>query len=138
MFFRKRGMPHRVIVSLCALLCVNATFAKRVFMLANKTPYLKISNSSVPEATAIGPSDFVVFNGLIAVLDSDNHAISFFKKNGDFVKRIELPAGGSVSSERLTASSWLRSMSVKSSSRACSCAAGSSTHTRASFAHIGR
>lgn len=54
---------------------------------------LKISNSSVPEATAIGPSDFVVFNGLIAVLDSDNHAISFFKKNGDFVKRIELPQG---------------------------------------------
>lgn len=75
------------------LLFSNITHAKRMFILGNETPHLKILNKPAPEMSAVGPTDFVVFNGLIAVLDSDNHAISFFNQRGNYIKRIELPSG---------------------------------------------
>ncbi|HCX3504811.1 TPA: hypothetical protein OZL71_001263 [Legionella pneumophila] len=84
-------MIHMVIVS--ALFLTHVAYAKRMIVLGNETPYLKISNMHPIEVTTTGPSDFVVFNGLVAVLDSDNHAISFFNQKGNYVKRIELPSG---------------------------------------------
>ncbi|HCJ4232870.1 hypothetical protein [Legionella jordanis] len=81
------------IVMAVTLLFSNITHAKRMFMLGNVTPHLKILNKPAPEMSAVGPTDFVVFNGLIAVLDSDNHAISFFNYRGNYIKRIELPSG---------------------------------------------
>lgn len=72
---------------------INPAYAETVFKLNNQTPYLKISNKQQAEVSAFGPSDFVVFKGLVAVLDSDGSQISFFNKSGKYVKNIELPKG---------------------------------------------
>lgn len=82
---------HSLMIS--ALLITQVAHAKRIMVLPQDTPYLKISNMHLREVPPTGPSDFVVFNELIAVLDGDNHAISFFNQKGRYVKRIELPSG---------------------------------------------
>lgn len=72
---------------------IKSAYAEIAFKLNNQTPYLKISNNQQAEVSAFGPSDFVVFKGLVAVLDSDGSQISFFNKSGKYVKNIELPKG---------------------------------------------
>jgi len=72
---------------------IKSEYDEIAFKLNNQTPYLKISNNQQAEVSAFGPSDFVVFKGLVAVLDSDGSQISFFNKSGKYVKNIELPKG---------------------------------------------
>ncbi len=72
---------------------LSSASASTVFKIANDTPYLNISFPKKTDTTSLGPSDFVVFNGLIAVLDSDGNQISFFDQSGKYIKKIQLPKG---------------------------------------------
>ena len=73
-------------ISLFFVMFFNVANAKTVFKVPNETPYLTISNKQQMEVSAFGPSDFVVLENLIAILDSDGNRISFFDKSGKYTK----------------------------------------------------
>lgn len=72
---------------------LNIGHAKTIFKIPNNTPYLNISSSHQIDTTPLGPTDFVVFNHSVGVLDSDGNRISFFDHLGKFIKKINLPDG---------------------------------------------
>ena len=82
-----------IVVAMLFRSFLDIAYAKNVFRISSKTPYLNISSALQADTTAIGPTDFVVFNNTVAVLDSAGCKISFFDFSGHFCKKISLPDG---------------------------------------------
>lgn len=96
MYSMRRNVTQQSIYVIFAgfvLLFMHSAYAKRMFILPNETSYITISKPSLSEVPASGPSDFVVLNEHVVILDSDNHAISYFSLTGKLIKRLVLPKG---------------------------------------------